>query len=606
MRDRGRQAVLVAAGAETLFYVWALAGDRLVREPVWSNAQGTSASRVVAVLALLATGWAFVAAGLTVTARDPRNPIGVLASACGLSWPLLGLSGVDQPLIYTLGNLAPALFLFTYVRLLATFPDGRVTGRLQRLTVAISTVAVPLIIIGTEMLISPADAGCDCPPSLLLVTADFPGRPLAYPLLTAASVAVIALVVATIVVQWRRAPSSRRRAVAPAFVGAVVAPVMFAAANLDTLVDRSGTSQLGTIAVSLVIIGLGWWPLGLLFGMARVHWDRAAIADLTVALAGPVTPGGVQRALASALRDPGLRLYYWLPDRQAYVDVDGQAVSPETWTGSATSLESDDGRQIAVVVHQRGPHDSRLVRAALAAARLSIENERLHADLKAQLHEVVLSRARIVEAAGASRRQIERDLHDGAQQRLVNLAMVLRLARLQLDRGEAATVVVGSLDEAATEVTRALDELRDIARGIHPAVLTNAGLATALESLRETAPLPVSVLGVPAARLPQPVEETVYYVACEAITNAAKHARARRVQLRVESGDGEVVLTVADDGRGGADPDGSGLRGLSDRVSAVGGRLSVHSTPGEGTHIEARLPVAVSRDQSSPQVARTT
>nr|WP_230416706.1 sensor histidine kinase [Micromonospora tarapacensis] len=259
-------------------------------------------------------------------------------------------------------------------------------------------------------------------------------------------------------------------------------------------------------------------------------------------------------------------------------------------SGRATVLESEDG-PIAVVVHDPWLRaEPALVRAALATARLSIENERLHADLQTQLREVVRSRARIVEAAAAGRRQIERDLHDGAQQRLVNLVTVLALAQTQLARGEPATVVGSTVREAVTEVTRALDELRDIARGIHPAVLTSAGLAAALESLSETAPVPVKVVSMSDRRLPQPIEETLYYVACEAITNAAKHAQAQQIQVRVETSDGEVLLTVDDDGVGGADPEGSGLRGLSDRVEAVGGRFSVYSRFGEGTRVQARLP----------------
>ena len=220
-----------------------------------------------------------------------------------------------------------------------------------------------------------------------------------------------------------------------------------------------------------------------------------------------------------------------------------------------------------------------------------IENERLHAEVRAQLEEVRASRARIVEFGDAERRRVERNLHDGAQQRLVNISLALGIARSQVP-ATADGELAAALDEAAAELRLALAELRELARGIHPVILSEAGLGPALASLAERSPIPVTVTAAPPGRFPPQVEETAYYVASEALANAAKHARATAVSISARRLDGDLLVEVGDDGVGGADPDGSGLRGLADRVAALDGRLHVHSPPGEGTRIAAELPCA--------------
>jgi signal transduction histidine kinase len=199
------------------------------------------------------------------------------------------------------------------------------------------------------------------------------------------------------------------------------------------------------------------------------------------------------------------------------------------------------------------------------------------------------SRARIVQAADDERRRLERNLHDGAQQRLVSLSIALRLARRKLtDDPEGAMQL---LDSASAEVDGAVADLRELAQGLHPAVLTELGLRPALEGLADRAPLEVEVTGVPEGRLPGPVEAAVYYVVAEALTNAAKHAEAQRGAVALSSEDGRLAVEVRDNGRGGADPAGSGLVGLRDRVDALGGTLTCVSPPGSGTVVLAVLPL---------------
>jgi signal transduction histidine kinase len=231
-----------------------------------------------------------------------------------------------------------------------------------------------------------------------------------------------------------------------------------------------------------------------------------------------------------------------------------------------------------------------LLRTRLSEADLvAEENVRLDAELQARLDDLRESRARIVQAGDAARRKLERDLHDGAQQRLVGLALDLRLAREKLADDPAAAAAM--LDDASTELARATEELRELARGIHPAVLSDRGLAAAVESLANRAPLPVEIDASLEGRLPEPVEAAAYFVVSEALTNVVRHSGADRAEVGMRRDDGRLVVEVADDGTGGADPGGSGLRGLADRVAALDGRLRVDGPAGGGTIVRADIPL---------------
>ncbi|HEU5254126.1 MAG TPA: histidine kinase [Solirubrobacterales bacterium] len=232
---------------------------------------------------------------------------------------------------------------------------------------------------------------------------------------------------------------------------------------------------------------------------------------------------------------------------------------------------------------------SRIGRADEETSALSAENQQLTAELEAKVAELRASRHRIVEAGYAERRRVERDLHDGAQQRLMALTMTLRLARERLDADPAAAAEL--LDEAMEELGAATAELREFARGIHPVVLSDRGLAAALGGLAERSPVPVEIAAAPDERLPTPVESAAYFVVAESLTNVARYAGAELATVRVERRDGTLEVEVSDNGAGGADPDaGTGLRGLADRVAALDGSLSVRSEAGKGTTVEALIP----------------
>jgi PAS domain S-box-containing protein len=220
------------------------------------------------------------------------------------------------------------------------------------------------------------------------------------------------------------------------------------------------------------------------------------------------------------------------------------------------------------------------------------EVHRLNGELHARLEDLAASRARIVTAGDLERRRLERNLHDGAQQRLVTLSLALRLAMAKLDSDPAA--VRDALVDAGDELAQALAELRELARGLHPAVLSDKGLRAAIEMLAGRAPVPVEIAAVPTERLPEPVEAAVYYLIAEALTNVAKYARASAARVRVVASQGVVVVDVSDDGVGGANASaGSGLRGLTDRVEALGGSLTIVSPPSAGTSLRAEIPVSV-------------
>ena len=313
-------------------------------------------------------------------------------------------------------------------------------------------------------------------------------------------------------------------------------------------------------------------------GLALTRRARGVVGDLVVELG---RGGRVRDALARAIGDPSLELALWLPDRQAWVDEEGrEVVLPEGRDRAVTLI----GVNLAAIVHDPVFLDQPAMPRLGSAACFALENERLQAELRSQLTDLRESRARIVRAGDDERRRLERDLHDGAQQRLLGVGMALQLLR---SSGGADTRL---LDETEAEVQAALAELRELARGIHPAVLIAHGLAAAVRTLAERAPLPVDV-SAPDERFPVEIETAVYFIVAEALANVAKHARATRARVTIVRERGLVRVEVGDDGVGGAElGHGSGLRGLADRAGALDGRLVVESPPGGGTRVLVEIP----------------
>jgi signal transduction histidine kinase len=302
---------------------------------------------------------------------------------------------------------------------------------------------------------------------------------------------------------------------------------------------------------------------------------------------GKRAPEEIGRVLAQVLRDPGAELLFWLPSSETYATASGET-SLEARDGLARTEIRHGGNLSALLLHDPALGDRRsALDSILSAAALSIEIARLRVEVRRQLAEVEASRRRIVEAGYEERRRLERDLHDGAQQRLVTLGIVLR--RLQRSLPREAQMLAPALDAAVGEVGGAVADLRTIAAGVRPPRLDD-GLAAALRDLARTAPLPVDV-EAPVGRVAASVEAAAYFVACEGLTNAVKHASASRVALRAVRENGSLFVSVTDDGVGGAVARrGSGLAGLHDRVSAHGGALEITSPRGRGTRIEVAIP----------------
>jgi signal transduction histidine kinase len=319
---------------------------------------------------------------------------------------------------------------------------------------------------------------------------------------------------------------------------------------------------------------------------------RSSLGDLLVELGAEPAPGELRDALARALRDPSLTLAYWLPEFEAWVDADGAQVTlPTKGSGRATTRIQRNGAQVAVLVHDTALDDEpELLHAVTAAAEIGLEHARLHAELRAGIDELRGSRGRVIAAGQKERQRLERNLHDGAQQRLIALALHLR--RLE-PRFEHDAEAKRGLDQARREIALSLAELRDISRGLHPAVVTAHGLPVALESLAARGPVPTQLAVELGGRLQEELEVAAYYIVGESLANIGKHAQATSATVVVACRNGDLVVEIVDDGVGGADTErGSGLRGLADRIEALGGRLRVWTPAGGGTRVRAEIPCA--------------
>jgi signal transduction histidine kinase len=359
---------------------------------------------------------------------------------------------------------------------------------------------------------------------------------------------------------------------------------LYAAWSTSLLVDSPVIPLVWILNTALLTV-----PAALLWGLLRSRLARGGLADLLRELG---TRRGVQleAGLAKVLGDPWLVLAYRVPGGRSYIDGSGRPVALPAPGGDRTAAPIErDGRELGMLVYDASlDDDPELVEAVAATAAIALDDARLQAESEDRLAELRASRERLVAAGDAERRRLERNLHDGAQQRLVSVALQLRMlqSRIREDPALAEQLVSSATDE----LSQSLEELRELARGIHPAVL-NHGLQAALQSLASRASVPTSVSFEVSERLPEPVELAAYFVTCEALANVAKYAQATEATVRVSRRRGSVIVEIADDGVGGADESaGSGLQGLADRVAALDGTLRILSPPGRGTVVTAELP----------------
>jgi signal transduction histidine kinase len=510
--------------------------------------------------------------------------------ALGFAWFAAGLTRIESSVVASLGSAVSGLWTALAIYLLLVFPDGRLRTGLDRLiawAIVIDTIVLQLVV----LLFSPTiETGADN--AFVL----WPSQTAADWIAIAQQALLVAVAVTVLGVfaeRWQSASPPLRRALAPVYCAGGATLLMITATLLVTRLagaDLPGALDVGRAMFSLTLVALAAVPLSFLAGLVRARLARVMVGELLVELRESRAPGALRDALARVLHDPSLEIAYWLSDRRDYVGVDGRPVRlPAEGSGRATTVVEHDGTRVAVLIHDPSLRDEpELVAAACSAAGIAVDNERLHADLRTRLEELRRSRLRVIEAGDSERRRLERNLHDGAQQGLATLAVELAMLAERLESDPEARQL---LEHAQDGLAESLEALRELARGIHPAVLTDHGLGVALEALAERTPFAVRLAVEPGGGVPDRIEVAGYYLISECLANVAKHAHATEASVAVSRANNHLVVEVVDDGVGGASREGgSGLRGLMDRVEALGGTLEVSSPIGRGTRVRAEIP----------------
>jgi signal transduction histidine kinase len=563
-----------------------LAADHVTGGGITSYAGASGAADAADVLA----GVGLVLAGALAWARARTRLLGLLTMLAGLAWlgpDWEGWAGAPS-LVRSLGAAASFFFPPVLFHLSLALPSGRIATRARRVAVAAVYAVAAVVSVGSALFRDPfLDPYCwrTCSDNALLVHAD-PGLASALGdvwtrFALAAGVVVVGIGL------WRiaRATAPARRVLLPALVPlgiAAAGEAAYAVALLRTPLEDPERAEFAAIFLVRALSAFAL-SLGIAWTVLNARRARSSVARLAAELAEAPPAGTLRDGLAAALGDPGLEVHYWLPGSERYVTADGTPADPPTpGNGRAVTPIARGGRTLAVVSHDAALLDGlELEHQIGSAARLAIDNERLQAEVLAQLDDLRGSRARIVEAADAERRRLERNLHDGAQQRLLAVSYDLRIARAAAESD--ADPELGRLaSRAAAEIDGALGELRELADGIYPSILTEAGLAAALESLADTAPLPVELGEVTRDRYPAAIESTAYYAALEAIHDAAARGASFAAVAASRSED-RLAVSVEDDGTARDGP----LVHVADRVGALGGEVETGATA-----LRAELPCA--------------
>jgi signal transduction histidine kinase len=504
----------------------------------------------------LAAGWALTGSGLIAWSRRPASRIGPLLVISGFAWFLGTLAGSDISPLAFVGALGLTIHRAPLVHAIIGYPTGRVLGR----------ISVALVIAAYAYAVVVPLARDDVATILIATT----------------------LVASTIWAYYRsRGPQRQPRGVAIAAAAVLAMPLL--AGSIGRLAE-AGPDLEGSLnwiypsAVALVAIILAT-------DLSRGRWAEAEVTRLVVDLGDPPR-AGIRGRLAEALADPSLEIAYWLPDSGGFVDERGRPIQvPAEGSGRAVTVLDQDGERVGALVHDPAVFDDPvLLQAVAAAAQMALANVRLQAEIRRHLDDLEASRRRLLETSDAQSRRLELRLRQGVGLQLSDLQEVLERARA--DSAPSGSVAVGALlTDAQRELEGAQHDLEQLAAGVRPPVLAEFGVGAALSALAERSGVPVR-LSVPPGRLPEGVETAVYFICSEAIANVHKYAQASGVDMQARIEDGSVVVVVADNGVGGADPSaGSGLEGLRDRIEALGGQFEIDSPRGQGTRILAAIPL---------------
>jgi signal transduction histidine kinase len=560
----------------------------------------TSDAAWLEVLARSLSVGAPIAVGLYARQRPPFERFGMLLVLAGLGWFVTTLASSSLPVLYSTGRVAGWVMELGLAYLVLAFPAGRLRGRADRLLVGAGALMLVALYLPTVLIVEayPVPApwtSCDggCPDNAFMVAASQPAavddvvRPLRE-LLTAALLAAVAVRLAH---RGRVATPLARRVLAPVLIVAALRLATFAVAIAGRW--ERPDAQIVEVAMWVLALGPALVAGGFLIGFARWRlFIATAMQRLASRLQTHPGPHDLRRALAGAFGDPSLEVAYWVDGH--WCDAAGRPIRPPPDGSNRRLTEVRDGGQpVAAIIHDAAlAGDAAFVGGAATYAVMTLDNHRLTVEASALLSEVEESRARIQRSADDERRRIERDLHDGAQQRLVALRIRLALAAETLDGDPSAQLLRG----LGSEVDQALDEVRALAQGIYPSPLADRGLVEALRSAALQAALPTSVLATHVrSQYPREIESAVYFCCLEALQNSAKHAHgAGAVVVELAEEDGRLRLDVRDDGAG-FDPEsasaGIGMTRMRDRLATVGGELAIASGPGGGTRVIGTVPL---------------
>jgi signal transduction histidine kinase len=519
----------------------------------------------------------YVGAGLIAWWRRPESRFGPLMVAAGFGMFLSSLQWSNWALPYTIGLAFDLLVAVLFLHVFLAFPSGRLEGRPEQVLVAagyFASVGLQLV----KMLLAGG-----IPDNLLGVVDELAAANTVEDVQLVSMSAILLAGIPVLIARRRRSGRPLRRwteLLVDSFAVALVAIALL------LLAGAFAWPSFETIRrITFAIIGVS--PIAFLIGLLGARLARSTVADLLVQLHADPAPADLPRLFARALGDPELTLAYWLPQYETWADLEGRPVTLPA--DRATTVIERDGVRLAALVHNPSLEDEpELLDAVSAAAGIALENGRLQAELRARLEELRGSRERVLEASQQERQRLERNLHDGAQQRLIALSLDLSMLENRLGDDPEARA---QIDQARQEIAQSLEELRAVAHGLHPAVVSGHGLAVALESLAARAPVPVRLSVELEERVDEQLEVAAYYVVSESLANIGKHAQASSATIAVRRDKGQLVVEIVDDGIGGADSEaGSGLRGLADRVEALDGRLRVWTPHGGGTRVRAEMP----------------
>jgi signal transduction histidine kinase len=587
----GRYATIVVAPLAVAYGLVAV--GVAARHGVFTTYAGSSAS---AAAGELTAGWTLVAAGLAAWWRRPRVPAGPLAVLAGFAWFTPDWIGwqTGPAAVRALALAAQGLTLAAVVQLALGAPTGRPSSALARRLIITTWSATVVIAIGRVLFYNPfTDPACVtwCTANpLLLHDSQTVARALDW-----ADVGLCAFVAVGVASLGGRSVAHATTAARRMLLPVVVPAALFIAAwtlrviLVATTPDENPARAIPMASFAGRAVGLGLMALGLVWSIGRAARGATMMRRLARQAAAGTEDDSLEVALARATGDVSLRLAFPLRDGGRWIDAQGSEIAPpQRRADRSVTTILRDGQTVAALLHDPAILDGEALRREIGtAAELAIANERLRAEALVQLHELKASRLRLVETGDAERRTLERDLHDGAQQRLVSLAIALRMAQSAFDE-QGAGAAGASLREAGDRLDRAITELRELAHGIHPVELSDEGLAAAVEALAEGAPMLLGAL--PAQRLPPSVEAAAYVLVEEAIRRAAarQHGPAPGVQAQVA--DGKLVVEVEDRGEDSPQRALADLVSVADRVRALDGLLTVESTSDGGVLIRAELP----------------